>query len=192
MEFYQPLTRQASNSFFALVMRSTSNHDAILQLARQVVWEVDPKLPVVEAATMAARIGESIARPRFFLTLSSAFATTGVLLAAIGVYGVAAYWVSRRRRELAIRIAIGASSADVTTLVMRRGLRLAVAGGFVGLVLALAGARLIESMLFQTSGHDPVTLGIVTFALCVLALLACLGPALRAARVDPITTLRAE
>jgi predicted permease len=192
MEFYRRIPRDGRNSFFALVMRSGSDLSPLLQAARQSVWEIDPRLPVVEAATMEERISDSIARPRFFLTLSSAFAVTGALLAAIGVYGVAAYWVSRRRREMAIRIALGASAQRVMVLVIRRSARLAFAGAVVGLALTLAGTRAIESMLFQTSGRDPLTLVTVTVLLGAIAILACVGPALRAARVDPMTTLRSE
>ena len=192
MEFYQRLQREARSSFYALVMRSAGNRDTLLQAARQAVWEIDPRLPIVEAATMEDRIGEAVARPRFFLTLSSAFAITGALLAAVGVYGISAYWVSRRKRELAIRIALGASGDKVMGLVIRRSLKLALAGTVAGLAMAVAGTRLIESMLFQTSGRDPITLVSVTLLLAVLVVIGCVVPALRAARVDPMSTLRAE
>jgi ABC-type antimicrobial peptide transport system permease subunit len=114
------------------------------------------------------------------------------VLAAIGVYGISAYWVSRRRRELAIRIAVGASAEKVISLVMGRSVRLAIVGAIAGLALSMAGARLIESMLFETEGRDPITLVSVTLLLMLLVLLGCVGPAIRAARVDPMTTLRAE
>src|SRR6185436_9891977 len=166
------------------------DRDAALAAARQFVWEIDPKLPIVETATMEARIGEDLARPRFYLTLSSAFATTGALLAAIGVYGISAYWVSRRRRELAIRIALGASAEKVMGLVISRSIKLALIGAATGLALAVTGTRLIESMLFQVNGRDPLTLIAVTVLLGVLVLIGCIGPALRASRVDPMTTLR--
>jgi len=192
MEFYQLIPRDTRNAFFALIVRTSGDRNAALATARQFVWEIDPKLPIVETATMEARIGEAIARPRFYLTLSSAFAITGALLAAIGVYGISAYWVSRRRREIAIRIALGASSEKVMALVLSRSLKLAIAGTIAGLALAIAGTRLIESMLFQVSGRDPMTLGLVTLLLGALVIVGCLGPALRASRVDPMTTLRAE
>ena len=192
MEFYQPLSATARNSFYALVVRSAGDRDRLLQLARQAVWEVDPKLPIVETATMEARIGEAIARPRFYLALSSAFALTGVLLAAIGVYGVSAYWVSRRRRELAIRMALGASREALIRMVVGRSLRLAAVGALAGLAVAIAGARAIEAMLFQIDSRDPATLVIVTTVLVALVIVGCIFPAFKAARVDPMTTLRAE
>jgi ABC-type antimicrobial peptide transport system permease subunit len=192
MEFYQPLTMTARNSFYAFIMRSTGDRERLLQAARQVVWDIDPKLPIVETATMEGRIGEAIARPRFYLTLSSAFALSGLLLAAIGVYGVSAYWVSRRRRELAIRLALGASRRNVINMVIGRSARLAAIGAAAGLTLAIAGARAIEAMLFQTDSRDPATLVMVTLVLAGLVVAGCIGPAMKAARVDPMTTLRAE
>jgi putative ABC transport system permease protein len=192
MEFYQLLPRDTRTAFYGLVIRTTGDRAAALAAAKQFVWELDPKLPVLETATMEERIGEAIARPRFYLALSSAFALSGAALAAIGVYGVSAYWVSRRRRELAIRIAVGASAERVMGLVIGRSLKLTALGVTAGLAMALAGTRLIESMLFQVDGRDPITLVSVTVLLGALVLLGCIGPAWRASRVDPMTTLRAE
>ena len=192
MEFYQLIPRDTRNAFYAFIIRTTGDRTATLAAARQSVWEIDPKLPIVEIASMDARIGESIARPRFYLTLSSAFAATGALLAAIGVYGISAYWVARRRREIAIRIALGASVEKVMGLVIGRSVKLAVAGTIAGLAMAIAGTRLIESMLFQVSGRDPLTLTTVTLLLVAVVIVGCAGPAFRAARIDPMTILRAE
>jgi ABC-type antimicrobial peptide transport system permease subunit len=141
---------------------------------------------------MLDRIRDTLARPRFYLLLSSAFAITGALLAAIGVYGISAYWVSRRRRELAIRIAVGASREKVMQMVLGRGLRLAAVGAIAGLAMAIGGTRLIESMLFQTSGRDLTSLISVTLLLAALVIVGSVVPALKAARVDPMTTLRTE
>lgn len=192
MEFYNPFRKDGRVAFYALVIRTNGDREAALALAKQSVWEIDSNLPIIKTATMEARIAESIARPRFYLTLSSAFAVTGALLAAIGVYGISAYWVSRRRRELAIRIALGASADRVMRLVVVRSLKLAVGGTILGLGLAIAGMRLIESMLFQVSGRDPMTLAGVTLLLSLLVVIGCIGPAYRASRVDPMATLRAE
>ncbi|MSO35873.1 MAG: FtsX-like permease family protein [Acidobacteria bacterium] len=161
-------------------------------MVKRRVWELDSKQPVLATATMAERLGEAVAGPRFFLTLASAFTVTAGLLAAIGVYGVSAYWVSRRRRELAIRVAVGASRAQVMAMVITRGMRLATIGCLAGLGLAFWGAKAIESMLFQTDARHPVTFPAVTAALGLLALVASTMPALRASRVDPMTVLRAE
>lgn len=192
MEFYQPFPNDTRNGFFALVVRAPGDPAALLSLLKQRVWELDPKQPVYEAETMSQRMGEAVARPRFFLNLASAFAVTATLLAAIGVYGVAAYWVSRRRRELAIRVALGATREQVMSMVVGRSARLAAAGCLAGLGLALWGARAIESMLFQVDARDPMTFLAVTGVLGLLALVAAAGPALQASRVDPMSVLRAE
>jgi len=178
--------------FYALVIRTAGDRPSVLKAVRERVWEIDPKLPIVEAATMNERIGESIASPRFYLALSSAFALTGALLAAIGVYGISAYWVSRRKRELAIRVAVGATRDRLIRMVVGRGVRLAVIGALAGLAVAVAGARAIESMLFQVSSRDPLTLIGVTALLVALVVVGCIGPAFRAAGVDPMSTLRSE
>jgi predicted permease len=192
MEVYQLIPADGRLQFYALVLRTTGDRQAMLGAVRRQVWEIDSNLPIVEASTMNDRIGESIAGPRFYFALSSAFALTGALLAAIGVYGISAYWVSRRRRELAIRVAVGATRDRLIRMVVGRSLRLAAIGALAGLALAAAGARAIESMLFQVSSRDPLTLIGVTALLVALVVLGCLGPALKASRIDPMTTLRAE
>ena len=192
MEFYLPFLPTDRNNFFALVIRSEGNQAADLQMVKQRVWELDAKQPIVKATTMEDRIGSAISGPRFFLSLASAFSVTAGLLAAIGVYGVSAYWVSRRRRELAIRVSLGASRQQVLSMVVGRSLRLATIGCVTGLGLALWGARAIESMLFQTSARDPLTFVLATGVLGVVALLASSLPALKASRVEPMSVLRAE
>lgn len=192
MEFYQPFSPTGRTNFFALVVRSNGSPGVDQQMVKQRVWELDPKQPVLEIATMAERLGEAVAGPRFFLSLASAFAVTAGLLAAIGVYGVSAYWVSRRRRELAIRVALGASRDQVMAMVVTRSLRLATAGCIAGLGLAFWGAKALESMLFETDARDPVTFVAVTAALGLLALVASTLPAVKASRVDPMSVLRAE
>lgn len=192
MEFYRSLVTTRPILYFSFVVRSLDHPAAAVEIVKHKLWELDPKLPLTSASTMTERLREAIARPRFYLTLSSAFAITGALLGAIGVYGVAAYWLTRRRREIAIRIALGASRPNVVRMVIARGLKLAAIGAVIGIGLATAGTRLIESMLFGITGRDPVTLSGVTLLLAVLVVAGCLVPALNAARVDPMTTLRAE
>lgn len=192
MEFYRPFASDPRNTFFSLVVRAPGDPAALLPILKQRVWELDPKQPVYRAETMSQRMGEAVARPRFFLNLATAFAVTATLLAAIGVYGVAAYWVSRRRRELAIRVALGATREQVMSMVVRRSARLAAVGCLAGLGLALWGARAIESMLFQVDARDPLTFIVVTGVLGLLALVAAAGPAFQASRVDPMSVLRAE
>ena len=192
MEFYIPHRRDGGGGHYALLVRTTRDPDEAIAAVKQVVWSLDPQLPFSEAMTMTERIGESLYRQRFFVRLSSAFTLIATALAMIGVYGAFSYWVARRRRELAIRIAVGASPNHVVGMILRRVLKLALGGIVAGLAIVLAGAQVIKSMLFEIEPRDPATLLVVTMLLAVAALIACALPALRAVRVDPMTTLRAE
>lgn len=192
MELYVPPARTRGGGHYSILARTNRDPDTTIAELKRTLWSMDPRLPFSDAMPMTDRIGESLFRQRFFLRVSTAFTAVATMLAMIGVYGAFAYWVSRRQRELAIRIALGASARKVMGLVIRRSARLAIAGAVVGLALTVAGTRAIESMLFQTSGRDPLTLVAVTLLLGAIALVACVGPAFKASRVDPMQTLRAE
>ncbi len=192
MELYRPLDLAGRSNYLTLTVPVEGGLQTVLPRIKQILWEVDPRVPILSAASVSESIGESMARERFVLSLSGAFTVCAVLIAAVGVYGVSAFWVARRRRELAIRMALGASGHTVMGLVVRRSLRLAIVGAAAGLALAIGGTRFIESMLFQTSSRDPVTLLAVTGFLAALVVIGCMGPAFKASRVDPMTTLRAE
>jgi putative ABC transport system permease protein len=191
-EAYVPMGPVGESSFLTLMVRANGRERAALQQMRRSVWDIDPNMPILEARTMAEVFGDSIARPRFLASLSGAFTICAVLIAAVGVYGVSAYWVARRRRELAIRLAVGASPDRLILTVIARSLRLAAIGTIAGLMVAIAGARVMTALLFATDPRDPVTFIGITVLLGVIAILACLVPALKASRVDPMTTLRAE
>jgi hypothetical protein len=193
MEVYlgYPTTPRPYN-FLTLSAAVEADPDAALERIRRIVWDVDPRLPIGDAITMREQVGNAIARPRFVLSLSGAFTICAVLIAAVGVYGVSAYWVARRRRELAIRMAMGASPERLVWTVVGRSLRLALFGTIAGLAIAMAGARVMASLLFATDPRDPLTLVSITLLLGAIAVIACAGPAFRASRVDPMTTLRAE
>jgi putative ABC transport system permease protein len=192
MELYTPQSRKRLGGYYAIMIRSGRDAGAAIALVKKTLWSMDPKLPLVDARPMAEEIGESLYRERFFLRLTTAFTIIATSLAGVGVYGAFAYWVSRRRREVAIRMAIGASPRSIVTAVIARGLRLAAVGVIVGLAIALAGARAIESMLFEVDPRDPLTFAAVIVLLPLVAIAATTVPAIRASRVDPMTTLRAE
>jgi predicted permease len=192
MEIYEPLAPSDQYNYLTVAVAAGSRAESVLPQLKRILWDVDPKVPVLEAHTLNDQLSDIIARPRFILTLAGAFTICAVVIAAIGVYGVSAYWVTRRRRELAIRLAIGASPQSVVRAILTRSLKLAAVGGVVGLAIAIAGARFIESMLFEVDARDPLTLAAVTAILALAAIIASAGPAIRASRVDPMTTLRAE
>lgn len=192
MEFYRQEPRKRAGGFYSILARTTTSPEAAIAAIKQAIWAIDPRVPLTEASTLDAQLAESMYYQRFFLRLSLAFTTLATALAVIGVYGAFAYWLARGKREIAIRLAIGASPQRLVGGVLARALRLAAIGAAAGLSVALAGAQVIRSMLFEIDPRDPATLVVVTLVLAIAALIACAIPAIRTARVDPMTTLRAE
>ena len=165
---------------------------ALAPALRSVVREVDPALAVSGVETLASTFGRSVADLRFVAALVGLFAALALLLALIGVHGVLAYTVAQRRREMGIRMALGAARRDVLALVLGDGLRYAVAGLAFGLLLALLAGRWLDRLLFAVEPSDPATLATVAGAVLATALLASLIPALAATRTDPVRTLQEE
>jgi putative ABC transport system permease protein len=141
---------------------------------------------------MTERLADSLAPERLNLTLLGLFAAVALLLASVGLYGVISYAVTQRTRELGLRMAFGAQSRDVLTLVLGQGMMLAIVGVALGLMGALALTRVMESMLFGVSATDPLTFVVIALLLICVSLLACLIPARRATKVDPLVALRYE
>jgi ABC-type antimicrobial peptide transport system permease subunit len=185
-------TKPRPYNFLSISAAVGANGDAALSRIKRIVWDVDPNMPIVSAMTMRQQVGEAIARPRFVLSLSGTFTICALLIAVVGVYGVSAFWVARRRREMAIRMAMGASPERLVLTVIMRGARFAAIGTIAGLLMALGGATAMQSLLFATDSHDPATFIAVTVALGAVSIVACLGPAIKASRVDPMSTLRVE
>jgi ABC-type antimicrobial peptide transport system permease subunit len=158
---------------------------------RSQVAALDPTLPV-DIATLRQRVSKLADRPRFQTTLVGFFATTGLVLAMIGLYGVISYLVAQRTQEIGVRIALGASRGNVLRLVMGKSLRLIGWGTLFGLLSSLALSRVLSSLLFNVGPHDPVTFAFVTFLLVLVTLGATLIPARSATRVDPIVALRCD
>ncbi len=176
----------------SVVIRSTGDPTALTAAVRAALRQVDPDLPMYRLRTMEARVGESLARRRFLMVLLALFAGLALGLATIGTYGVLAYLVSQGTRELAIRMALGATAGDVLRLVVGHGLAIAGAGIAAGLVGALLAARFLEAVLFEVRVTDPVTFAVVAAILGVVALLASVVPALRAARIEPVRALASD
>jgi putative ABC transport system permease protein len=178
--------------FMSLIIRGTDDPAPVERALRAVVRGIDPDLPLEEVRTLASIASQSAAQPRFRTYVLTAFAAISLLLAAIGVYGLLSYSVTQRVREIGVRMALGAKPRDVLRLVVGEGMRLVAAGAVLGVAAALATSRLVSAMLFGVSAADPVTYGAVVGILATVAFIACYIPALRAARVDPISALRAE
>jgi ABC-type antimicrobial peptide transport system permease subunit len=175
-----------------LLVLTTGDAAALAPAARRAVAGLDAGLPVVEVETMTAIAHRSLWLPRLYGVLFGAFAGAAVLLAVVGVYGVIAYAVAQRVRELGVRVALGARPRDVARLLLADGARLAALGLGLGLPLTLAATGALRSTLHGVSPRDPAVLLATTVLLAAAALLATWVPARRAARVDPITALRAD
>jgi len=184
--------RQDAFPFMTFVVKTPLGAAALTNAVRAAFWTVDKNQPVGALLTMDERLSHSLVRRRYSVTLLSAFGVTAVLLAAVGLYGVLAFVVSQRRREIAVRIALGATAGDVIADVLGHGLRLAALGMAMGLALALAVTRLMSSLLFGISPTDVATFAGSALLLAVIAVAASFVPALRASRVDPLVALRDE
>lgn len=186
---YFPQTQYNLN-YQVLLVRSSGDLSSLTSAARKMVASVDPELPIARIEALDNVVDRLYAPERITTLVVGLFSAAALFLSAVGLYGVLAYSVGQRRREIGIRIAVGARSTDILQLVIRRGLKLAAIGLLIGVVAALALARLMGSLLYGVSATDPLSLVVAILVLGLAALLACLLPALRATRVDPITALR--
>jgi putative ABC transport system permease protein len=175
-----------------IVLRTTQPADALGGTIRAAVARLDPSLPVVKLRSVEDVFAESIGRPRLLAQLLGIFAGLAILLAAIGSYGVLAYMVTERRREIGIRMALGADRGSVLRMVLSQGLQLTVLGILAGLTAAFALSRVLASLLFGVKPTDPLTIGAVVGLISFVALVACYLPARGATRVDPMLVLREE
>jgi predicted permease len=191
MTVYYP-SDQLSGLSMSVAMKTAGEPLALLQAARQAVAAVDPDVPVSRAATMEQRLSDSLARRRISVELMAVFAAMAALLAAIGIYGVLSYLVDQRKRELAIRMALGARAGQVVRLVTAQGAWPVATGIIAGLGGALGVTRLLQTLLYEISPRDPVVFGGVVMLLGLVALIAVAAPARRATRVDPVVALRDE
>jgi predicted permease len=176
----------------AFQLRTAADPTRIIAAVRQVAREIDGNLPLYNIKTLAAKVDESLAQERLISALSSFFGLLSLLLAGIGLYGILAYAVSRRTREIGIRIALGARPGAVLRMVLRQGLILTLLGGGIGLAASLGATRLLTSQLFDVTPTDPVTFVVAPILLLAVALLAGLVPARRATNVDPLIAIRQE
>ncbi len=189
-EIYAPTLRTASGAY-DLVIRSAAAAQ-IAGAVRGQFRELDPNLPLFTVRTLEETIALNLARQRFAVALLGAFAALGLLLAAVGVYGVIAYSVSGRAREMGVRMALGAQSGDVMKMVLLEGLKLTAIGAAIGLPVSFAITQLMKNLLYGVSAADPLTFAGVPLLLTVVAMIACWIPARRAAKTDLMKALRQE
>src|ERR1700675_3898165 len=175
-----------------LVLRTAQEPHSVVPSLRQAIGRLDRDLPLFKVRTTAEIIDSTVQRREFSILLLSLFAGLALVLAAVGLYGVLSYTVSQRTAEMGIRMALGASSADVRRLILIQGMKPALAGVAGGIAGALIATRLLSSMLFHVSPMDPSTFAAVAIGLMGVAVLACLIPAMRATRIDPTIALRRE
>jgi putative ABC transport system permease protein len=191
LQVYCPLSQRPPP--FATLMARTELAPASLTKAIQgALWRIDPDTPLSDIAPMDTVISQSVARPKVYLVIFGAFAALALVLASIGLYALVAYGVAQRTREFGIRTALGACPQDLLTLVLREGAALVALGLGLGVLGAFATARILQSMIFETSVHDPVVFGIVSILLGVVAVTASYVPARRATKVDPLVALKCE
>ncbi|MDQ2767340.1 MAG: ABC transporter permease, partial [Gemmatimonadota bacterium] len=188
---YEPFA-QVPFSSLNVVIRTGGSPAALLGALRPTVYAVDKDQPIGTIRPLEEIMADSIARQRFAKTLLTVFSLVALVIAAVGIYGVMAYSVVQRTGEFGIRMALGAQQRDVLRLVLAQGGKLVGLGLIIGLAATLAASRAMGSMLFNTSAQDPLTLGTITLLLAAVALVACLLPANRATKVNPIEALRVE
>ena len=188
-ELYQPST-QRSFPFMAFVVRTAGDPYAIVPTIRRAVAELDPGLPLSELKSMDDHLATALARPRFLSTLVTAFGVLALTLALVGIYGVMSWAVSERRREFAIRVALGVRPGALVTVVLRKAALLAGAGIAIGLVAARIASAMLTGLLFGVPGTDVASFAASALALALVAVGTCWIPARRALRADPVSLLR--
>jgi putative ABC transport system permease protein len=188
-QIYLPFAQSPSRSM-VLAVRAHGDAGSLVPAIRGSLAELDPDLPLADIATLEERKAVSLARPRVNAAVLGAFALAALLLAAVGIYGVVAYGVVQRTRELGIRVALGAGGGNLLSLVIRQGMTPVLVGMLIGLAAALAGGRVLRSLLFGVDATDPLSFAAVILFLAGVSLAAIYLPARRAARSDPMVALR--
>ena len=189
---YYSIRNSRSWNTNTVVWRSAGDPATHAAAIRDIVRRIDPAVALFDVRTLDDMLANTLAARRFNMYLLVVFASVSLFLAAIGLFGVMAYLVSQRTREIGIRVALGATANDVLRLIFGRGVGLAVAGAAIGVASAFWLTRMMQSLVFAVSTTDPITFAAVPALLILVALLACFVPARRAVQVDPVRALRAD
>jgi putative ABC transport system permease protein len=191
VEIYRPWA-QENIQFAVITVRSPLREDAVTKVVQSALATVDPGLAIAIPQSMDAIVAQALGQARLMMWLLGIFSGAALLLATVGIYGAVAYTVEQRTSEIGVRMALGAQAADILRLILNQGMRPVIFGLIAGVMASLGLGRLIASQLYQTSAHNPFVLAVTIFLLLLAALLACLFPARRAMKVDPIVALRYE
>ena len=175
-----------------MVVKTSKAPESLIGPIKAVVQGIDPDQPLANVRTMLSRVDETLADRRFTLTVLGVFALLAFVLGGIGLYGVMAYHVTQRTREIGIRMALGAQRANVWRLIVRQGMKLVFISTLIGLGACWGLTRLMKSLLFSVSATDPIAFVVPPVLLAAIALLACFIPARRATKVDPLVALKYE
>jgi putative ABC transport system permease protein len=189
---YVPVNQVNDPGAYFFVVRTERDPTSVKNAVQSAVWSVDGEQPVTLVRTMDQLLEENVADRSRPMTLLGIFAGLALVLACLGVYGVLAYSVAQRTREIGVRMALGAGPADVTRMILARGLRLSAVGLLAGALLAVSLSAMLRTLLFGVTPAAPLVYGATASVLVVVALAACVIPAYRAARVDPVVALRDE
>jgi predicted lysophospholipase L1 biosynthesis ABC-type transport system permease subunit len=183
---------QIRNGTMYVVARTTMDPDSTIPAMVHQVNTINPEVPVYDIATMDQRVQDSMTRQRFAMTMLGSFAGFAMILAAIGIYGVMSFLVTQGTADIAIRMALGARRITILSLIFQQGIRLALVGIIVGLIGAFGLTRMMSCLLFGVKPTDPITFFSMMALLLIVAISACLFPAGRAIRIDPMAALRTE
>jgi ABC-type antimicrobial peptide transport system permease subunit len=188
---YVPFWKQAYQAT-QLVVRSEADPASLREEVRKTLQSIDPAIPAPKMRTMEEIVDESVAQRRFQMRVAAAFGISALLLAALGIYGVVAYGIALRRRELGIRMALGAQKSEVLAAALGRALKLLVFGSAAGLILGLLASRVLAMVVYGATPRDPLVLAGVVLAMLLVGLIATWSPAQRALAVDPAMLMRED
>jgi len=191
-QLFVPYVQQTQVRRLTYHIRTQTKPEAIVPALRRALHAADPALPLVNVRSEEDQIDRDLADERLLVSLTSAFGLLALVLASVGIYGVMAYSVAQRTKEIGIRIALGATGSDVLTMVLKEGATIGVVGLAAGLAAALVLTRFMSSLLFGVGARDPITFVLLPIVLLLVIIAATLIPALRAVRINPVLALRAE